>query len=210
MDIIERLNWRYATKKFDPSLKLSKDTLEKLLQAVNLSASSYGMQPFSVMVISDPELKDKLRAASYDQEQITSASHLILFAAHQNLDEKDADEYIQRIINTRGVTPDSLAAYREKIRKSIRTKTPDALLQWASRQTYIALGFLLVAAAVEGIDACPMEGIEKDKYDEILGLKAKGLTSVVMAAAGYRASDDKYQFKTKVRKKLSELVTFYD
>lgn len=210
MDIIERLNWRYATKKFDPSRKLTYDQLDTLLQAANLSASSYGMQPFGVVVISNPGLKEKLRAASYDQEQVTSASHLILFAAGNNLNENHAGEYIQRIIRTRGVTPDSLDSYHEKIRKSIRTKTPDALLQWASRQTYIALGFLLVAAAAEGIDACPMEGFEKDKYDEILGLREKGLSSVVMAAVGFRAPDDKYQFKAKVRKTLGELVTFYD
>ncbi len=210
MNIIEQLQWRYATKNFDNTKKLTVDQLHTLLQSVNLSASSYGMQPFEVMVIENQNLKDRLRVVSGDQSQVSDASQLILFAARNNLSPVHVEEYIQRIMTIRNVSYDSLSDYRNRIIKSISSKSPEALLQWASRQIYIALGFLLVAAAVEKIDACPIEGFEKEMYDEILGLKEKGLSSVVMAAVGFRSADDKYQFKPKVRKSIKELITFYN
>ena len=168
------------------------------------------MQPFEVMVIENQELKDRLRAVSGDQSQVSDASQLILFAARNNLSSLHVEEYMQRIMSIRDVSYDSLSDYRNRIVRSITSKSQDTLLQWASRQIYIALGFLLVTAAVEEIDACPIEGFEKEMYDDILGLKEKGLSSVVMAAVGYRSADDKYQFKPKVRKSINELVTFYN
>jgi len=210
MNIIEQLKWRYATKSFDKTKKLTVDQLHLLLEAVNLSASSYGMQPFEVMVIENQELKDRLRIFSGDQSQVSDASQLIIFAARNNLSPLHVNEYMQRIMSVRGVSYDSLTDYRNRIVKSISSKSQETLLQWASRQIYIALGFLLVTAAVEEIDACPIEGFEKEMYDEILGLKEKGLSSVVMAAVGYRSEDDKYQFKPKVRKSIKELITFYN
>jgi nitroreductase / dihydropteridine reductase len=210
MNIIEQLKWRYATKSFDKTKKLTVDQLHILLESVNLSASSYGMQPFEVMVIENQELKDRLRAVSGDQSQVSDASQLILFAARNNLSPLHVEEYMQRIMSIRNVSYDSLSDYRNRIVKSISSKSQETLFQWASRQIYIALGFLLVTAAVEEIDTCPIEGFEKEMYDEILGLKEKGLSSVVMAAVGYRSEDDKYQFKPKVRKSIKELVTFYN
>ncbi len=210
MNIIEQLKWRYATKDFDKTKKLSDDQLHILLESVNLSASSYGMQPFEVMVIENQELKDRLRTVSGDQSQVSDASQLILFAARNNLSPLHVEEYMQRIMSIRNVSYDSLSDYRNRIVKSISSKSQETLYQWASRQIYIALGFLLVTAAVEEIDACPIEGFEKEVYDQILGLKEKGLSSVVMAAVGYRSADDKYQFKPKVRKSIKELITFYN
>jgi nitroreductase / dihydropteridine reductase len=210
MNIIEQLKWRYATKSFDKTQKLTVDQLHILLESVNLSASSYGMQPFEVMVIENQELKDRLRSFSGDQSQVSDASQLILFAARNNLSPLHVEEYMQRIMSIRNVSYDSLTDYRNRIVKSISSKSQETLLQWASRQIYIAMGFLLVTAAVEEIDACPIEGFEKEMYDEILGLKEKGLSSVVMAAVGYRSEDDKYQFKPKVRKSIKELITFYN
>lgn len=210
MNIIEQLKWRYATKDFDKTKKLTVNQLHTLLESVNLSASSYGMQPFEVMVIENQELKDRLRTVSGDQSQVSDASQLILFAARNNLSPLHVEEYIQRIMSIRNVSYDSLSDYRNRIVKSISSKSQETLYQWASRQIYIALGFLLVTAAVEEIDACPIEGFEKEMYDEILGLKEKGLSSVVMVAVGYRSADDKYQFKPKVRKSIKELITFYN
>jgi nitroreductase / dihydropteridine reductase len=209
MNIINYFKWRYATKKFDSTKKLSDQQLSFLLEATNLAPSSYGLQPFSIIVVENSLLRDKLRAVSYAQSQVSEASHLLVFAAKSNLSVADAEEYIQRIIRDRNVSPESLSGYLATLSNSITSKTPEALLQWASRQIYISLGFLLAAAATEKIDACPMEGFQKDKYDEILGLTQKGLTSVVIAAIGIRSESDSYQYKPKVRKSLEELVTFY-
>jgi nitroreductase / dihydropteridine reductase len=209
MNIINYFKWRYATKKFDSTKKLSDQQLSFLLEATNLAPSSYGLQPFSIIVVENSLLRDKLRAVSYDQSQVSEASHLLVFAAKSNLSVADIEAYIERIVNVRNVSIESMKDYKQTMSNSITSKTPEALLQWASRQIYISLGFLLAAAATDKIDVCPMEGFQKEKYDEILGLTQKGLTSVVIAAIGFRSENDSYQFKPKVRKSLEELVTFY-
>jgi len=209
MSIIEDMKWRYATKKFDKSKKLDQKQLNLLLGAANLAPSSYGLQPFQLLVIENRLLREKLKEFSYGQPQVTDASHLIVFAVRNNLSETDVESYIDRIAQNRNVPVSSLASYKATIMSSIRSKSAEQLFQWASRQAYISLGFLLAAAANEKIDACPMEGFQKDKYDELLGLKEKGLSSMVMAAVGYRAEDDDYQYKPKVRKTLDEIVMWY-
>jgi nitroreductase / dihydropteridine reductase len=209
MNIIDDFKWRYATKKFDTQKKLTDNQINYLIEAANLAPSSYGLQPFSIIVIENGPLREMLKEVSSGQAQVTEASHLIIFAVKNNLSVADAEEYIQRIIRVRNVSPDSLSSYKATLSNSIRSKTAEALLLWASRQVYISLGFLLAAAATEKIDACPMEGFQKDKYDEILGLSQKGLSSVVMAALGYRSENDRSQYKLKVRKSLDELVIFY-
>jgi nitroreductase / dihydropteridine reductase len=209
MNIINYFKWRYATKKFDSTKKLSDQQLSFLLEATNLAPSSYGLQPFSIIVVENSLLRDKLRAVSYDQSQVSEASHLLVFAAKSNLSVADIEAYIERIVNVRNVSIESMKDYKQTMSNSITSKTPETLLQWASRQIYISLGFLLAAAATDKIDVCPMEGFQKEKYDEILGLTQKGLTSVVIAAIGFRSENDSYQFKPKVRKSLEELVTFY-
>lgn len=209
MNIIDNYKWRYATKKFDTTKKLSDNQLNILLEAANLAPSSYGLQPFSIIVVENGPLREKLIQVPNSQAQVSEASHLIIFAVKNNLSVTDAEEYIHRIIRVRNVSPDSLSGYQASLSNSIMSKTPEVLLQWASRQVYISLGFLLAAAAIEKIDACPMEGFQKDKYDEILELSQKGLSSVVMAAVGFRSENDSYQHKKKVRKSLDEMVTFY-
>lgn len=206
MNIIEKLNWRYATKHFDPTKKLTEEQLNLVLEATNLAPSSFGLQPFSIVVIEDQELRKHLLGASHNQPQTVDASHLVLFAANTNLSDKDVDAFIRRISDTRNVSVESLAEYEALMKNSIHSLPAEAILSWATKQTYIALGQLMVTCAVEGIDTCPMEGFDKKAFDELLGLPARNLTSVVMAAVGFRSADDKYQHLTKVRKSLDELV----
>jgi len=207
MDILEKLNWRYATKQFDAQKKLSADQLSKVLQATNLSASSFGLQPYQVFVIEDLNVRSKLREVAWGQPQVTDASQVIVFAAQTNISEQHVNEFVQRIAETRNIPKEALAEYEGMMKGFVTGQPQEAMNQWAAKQAYIALGFLLVTCAVEGIDACPMEGFDKDKFDEILGLKEQNLTSVVMATIGTRSNDDQYQHLAKVRKTLNEMVT---
>ena len=209
MDLLKQLNWRYATKKFDNSRKLSPELLNKLLEATNLSASSFGLQPYNVLVIENDELREKLKSAAWNQPQLTDASQVIVFAANNNLSANDADNFIKHVAQVRNLPLEALNEYGDMIKSSIQSRPQEVLTAWAARQAYIALGFLLVSCAIEQVDACPMEGFDNDKFDELLDLKSKGLTSVVMATIGYRAKDDGYQHLKKVRKPLNELIIKY-
>ncbi|WP_439185223.1 NAD(P)H-dependent oxidoreductase [Carboxylicivirga taeanensis] len=206
MNIIDKLNWRYATQQFDASKKLSDEQLQLILEATNLAPSSFGLQPYSIVVIENAELRQKLRGVARNQAQTVDASHLILFAANTNLSDKDVEAFVKRISDTRKVPVETLAEYDALMKNTIHSLPAEAILSWATKQTYIALGQLMVTCAVEGIDTCPMEGFDKKAFDEILGLPARNLTSVVMAAVGFRSSEDKYQHLAKVRKSLDELV----
>ncbi len=206
MDILERLEWRYATKKFNPSKKLSKEQLDRLIAATRLSASSYGLQPYKILVIENPAIREQLRAASADKPQITDASHLVVFARYANLNESHVDEYTNNIAATRNLNPEDLAGFAGVMKGTINSLDAAAAATWTGKQAYIALGTLLTVAAAEGIDACPMEGFNSAQYDEILGLKDKGLAATVIAAVGFRADDDAMQHAKKVRKPLEQLV----
>jgi nitroreductase / dihydropteridine reductase len=195
---LEHLKWRYATKKFDPTKKLSKEQLEHLLEAVRLSASSYGLQPYQIFVITDPELRKQLRSHSHDQAQVMDASHLMIICARTDIGPGYVDDYVDRVVGERGVARESLAAHRETMVKAIEKKGPQETTEWAKRQGYIALGFLLSAAAAMRIDACPMEGFEHDKIDADLGLPKLGLTVVAFCPVGFRA-DDPSALRKKVR-----------
>ena len=205
--LLEQLNWRYATKQFDPARKISAQDWATMEEALLLTPSSGGLQPWAFIVITDPAIRAKLLPASYGQAQITAASHLVVFAAKQDYNEADVDAYIQQTAKTRNVPVESLAAYRDMlvggIVKSMDQPARDA---WARNQTYIALGNLLTSAALLGIDACPMEGFDRAQYDEILGLKAKGLASAVIATLGYRSPTDKYAHATKVRFPKNQVI----
>jgi nitroreductase/dihydropteridine reductase len=207
MDILKSLEWRYATKRFDPTQKLAPEKFQTILKATNLTASSIGLQPFQILVVENPEIRQQLRDAAHGQPQLTEASHVVLFAAKSNLSLTDVEAYLQLVAKTRQITLESLTDYRKMLTHTIESRTPEALTQWAARQAYIALGTLLTVCAIEEVDACPMEGFDNAKYDEILGLKEKGLTSVVMATVGYRSADDKYQHLKKVRRDLDDIVT---
>ena len=205
MSLIEKLNWRYATKKFDPTKKLSKEQLTHLLKAVQLSPSSAGLQAYKVIVVEDAAIREQLRAAANNQSQLTDASQVVIFASETNLDEAYAKNFIDLVAKTRNIERENLAGFEQMIVGNINRLDDTQKLDWSHKQTYIALGVLLTAAAELGIDTCPMEGFNAAKFDEILGLKEKGLTTSVIAAIGFRAEDDMFSKLIKVRKPEEEL-----
>jgi nitroreductase len=209
MNIIEKLNWRYATKEFDSTKKLSQEQLDFIIEATNLTPSSFGLQPFSVIVIEDEAIRKQLKPVAWNQPQITDASHLILFAANTNLSEADVDKFLKLNSDVRNIPLEALAEYDGMMKGFIKQMSADEIINWEAKQAYIALGQLMVSCAVEGIDTCPMEGFDKKEFDKILGLADRNLTSVVMAAVGFRSEADKYQHLAKVRKSKEDLVIKY-
>lgn len=207
MEILDALKWRYAVKKFDSSKKIPESELEKLLECLRLSPSSYGLQPWKFLVIANPELKEKLRPHSYNQPQITDCSHLIVLCRINEVDTAAVNRLIDATAKTRGQETAELDGYKKMMIDDLvegpRAKIAD---HWSAHQVHIALGVLLASAASMQIDACPMEGFSPVKYDEVLGLKEKGLSSVVLCALGYRSSDDKYAEAKKVRFPMSDVI----
>lgn len=205
--LIDQLNWRYATKQYDPARKISAADWATLEEALVLSPSSLGLQPWAFLVVDDPAVRAKLMLASYGQPQVADASHLVVFTNKTNLGEADIDAHVRRTAEVRGIPVESLAGLRTMAVRSIVQGMNDVERRvWAANQTYIALGNLVTSAALLGIDATPMEGIEKCRYDDILGLKVRGLTTTVIAALGYRAADDKYATTPKVRFAREQVV----
>ncbi len=202
------LHWRYATKKFDASKKLSAEEWSKFEQALVLSPSSYGMQPYKFIVVSDPALREKLKAAAHGQSQITDCSHLVIFAARTDVTDADVDHYLERISQVRGTDMAHLQGGYGKVIKGDIVHGPRhaVVREWCARQAYIALGELMVFAALSSVDICPMEGFSTDQYDEILGLPAQGYRAVVVAAVGHRAADDGAAGLPKVRFPVEELL----
>jgi nitroreductase len=198
--LLGQLNWRYATKQFDPTKKISAADWATIEEALLLTPSSGGVQPWKFIVVTEPAMRAKLRPASYGQAQIADASHLVVFAAKDNFSEADVDAHLQNVARAQGVPVEALAPFRGMLVGGlVQSKDEAARNAWARNQTYIALGNLLTSAALLGIDACPMEGFDRAQYDEILGLKAKGYSSAVIATVGYRAATDKYAAAPKVR-----------
>ena len=198
--LLEQLNWRYATKQFDPQRKISAADWATLESALQLSPSSGGLQPWKFIVVTDPAVRARLQAASYGQPQIVNASHLVVFASKNNFGEADVDAHLKNVSQIQGVPVEALAQYRGMLVGGIvKSQDETARNAWARNQTYIALGNLLASAALLGIDACPMEGFDRAQYDEILGLKAKGYASAVIATVGHRLATDKYAAAPKVR-----------
>jgi len=204
-EIIKALNWRYATKKFDTAKKVSDNDINELLEAARLAPSSYGLQPWTFVVVTNPELRKKLREHAWNQPQITDASHLIVLATRTDVDEDYVKRYVEEIAKERKVAVDSLKAYQDMMTGDVKTRSKNAIVDWSKHQTYIALGFLLFAAAQKRIDTCPMEGFDPAKFDEILGLKEKHLASTVLCTIGYRA-DDPAAANVKVRFSKSDVV----
>ncbi|MEL7163763.1 MAG: NAD(P)H-dependent oxidoreductase [Bacteroidota bacterium] len=203
--ILAGLNWRYATKSFDSARRVSEEDISTLKEAVNLTATSYGLQPFRVALIADDATKEKLRATAYDQAQLTTASHVFVFASKLDMSPGYVDDFIRRTAAIRGADPEQLAGYGNYIKGSLEGRDAAFIKDWNRRQAYIALGTLLATAAELRVDACPMEGFDAGKVDEILGLKARGLTTAVIAPVGYRSAEDPTQYKAKVRLPLDEL-----
>jgi nitroreductase len=204
--VLGQFRWRYATKKFDPAKKIAPEVWAKLEQAVVLSPSSYGLQPWKFVVVTDPEVRRRLHPVSYNQAQILDASHLVVFAAKNPPTPADVERHVARTAQVRGVSPESLDGLKKAILGSLSRMTAADAHAWAARQTYIALGVFLSACAMAGVDACPMEGFQPEKYDEILGLKEKGLGSVALATAGYRLPDDPATKLVKSRFEVDDVI----
>jgi nitroreductase len=204
-DFITNQNWRYATKKFDTSKKISIEDINILKEAIRLSSSSYGLQPYKVIIVENPELRAQILPAAYGQAQVTDASHLIVFAHDTNVDDDTVNQYISRISETRNIPVESLAGFGDYMKGGINTMSEDIKNIWASKQTYLALGNLLNAAAELKIDITPMEGFVPAKVNEILGLDKLNLNASLMATIGYRHDQDATQHSKKVRKSNEEL-----
>lgn len=204
--ILKQLNWRYATKKFDPSRRLTSHDLATLEKAVTLAPSSFGLQPWKFFVISGPDVRKKLQDAAWNQSQIVEASHLVVLAARHGLGPADVQRYVDHIAKTRAVPAESLAEFKQTMLGFVTSLPREQIDAWSARQVYIALGVLLSAAAMLGIDACPMEGFESEKFNEILGLKKLGYTATVLCALGHRAAGDHHASMAKVRFPANEVI----
>ncbi len=202
---IKDANWRYATKKFDATKKISNEDLASLKEAIRLTASSYGLQPYKVLIVENPELRALLQPVSWGQSQIVDASHLLVFANIINFGEKEIDATINNMATTRNLPLEALQGYGDFMKSKLVSLPEDVKNTWTSKQTYLALGNLLNAAAELKIDVTPMEGFEPEKYNEILGLEKLGLNASLVATIGYRHEEDATQHYAKVRKSKEEL-----
>lgn len=201
----ENLNWRYACKAFDSEKKLSEEQLDNLLEALILSPSSYGAQPWSFIVVKNQALREKLVGASYNQAQVKDASDLIVLCRPENIDEEFIDGYIKNICDVRNQQAEELAGFKNMLMKIV-DKPEEQKIVWAKNQIYIALGNLLTACAEMRIDSCPMEGFSPKSVDEILELSKWGLKSVLLCPVGFRSEDDKYAKIAKVRQPKEKVV----
>jgi len=206
MNLIESLNWRYATKKFSDR-KICADDLNKIIEAINLSASSAGLQPYRLIIVEHQELRNKLGEGSFNG-QIAESSHLLVFAAFEKITEEHIDTYMSHIARERGIPVEALADFKAALVNGILSRTDEVNFIWAARQAYIGLGTALIAAADLQIDTTPMEGFDADKFDDLLNLKEKGLKSVVTLALGYRDEEqDMYAKFKKVRLAKEDFVS---
>lgn len=206
--LIDRLNWRYATKKMDPSRAVPEEAVERILEAARLAPTSSGLQPFEIIVVTNPETRARLRAAAFDQAQITDGSHLLVFAAWDNYTDARIDAVVDQMGAERGGITEALTAYYDRLKGLYLPRTAEENYQHAARQAYIAFSAAVTAAAFEEVDATPMEGFDADSVDAILGLRARGLRAVTLLPLGYRdASGDWLLGQKKVRRPLDSLVT---
>lgn len=199
INVIDAMKWRYATNSFDTSKKLTNEQLSELLDAMILTPSSLGLQPWKFVVVKNKDIRMKLQEAGYGQNKISESSDFIVFAVEKNIDDALVETYIKSVSEVRGVPVENLKGYEDMIKGSIAQKTPEQRVEWAARQVYIALGVLVTAGAVRGIDVAPMEGFDSKKFDEILGLDKMGLESKVAAAIGFRTPNDPSAQYKKVR-----------
>ena len=206
MSLLDSLKWRYAVKRMNGN-KIPEATMNTILEATKLAPSSFGLTPYNIIVIEDEETRKKLQPHFYNQPQVGESSALVIFATWNSITEKEVAEYMQEIAEERGVPVESLNDFASYINGSIKNLTAEQLQIWAAKQTYIALGFALVAAATEEIDATPMEGFKPDAVDEALGLKELGLHSAVAVTLGYRdAANDYLSGAKKVRRASEKLI----
>jgi nitroreductase len=207
MDLIQSLNWRYATKRFDPNRKISDADFATLKQSMLLAPSSFGLQPWKFLVVQNPDLRIQLREATWSQSQVTDCSHYVVFTYLEKVDPTYIEKYVERVAQVRGVELKTLDGYKKSMVDSLVTGPRSATIEaWAQRQTYIAFGFLLESAALLNIDACPIEGLEPAKYDKILKIEGTGHKTVATVALGYRHPEDNYSKLKKVRFSEADLI----
>lgn len=206
MKIVKALEWRYATKKFNSKRTLSAEKLEILKRSFNLTATSYGLQPLKLVVVNNKNVQEQLKHASYGQQQLSTASHVLVICIEKEVDKGFIENYFKHVRDIRNTPEDILSPFKESLIGDFEKKPIGEIRTWAAHQAYLVLGTLLSVCAVEEIDSCPMEGFEPEKYDEILGLEQRGLTSVLALPVGYRADDDFFATLKKVRRPVEELV----
>ena len=205
MHLLENLKWRYATKIFETEKKVSKQDLDILKEAIQLTPTSYGLQPFKILIIKDLKIRIKLSTASYDQPQITTASHLFIFCNYTELPKNEIENYIQLTAKTQNISPKNLEGYKQLITNDLKQRNQKELQNWSKNQNYIAMSNLLNACAELKIDACPMEGFDNEAYNEILDLNKLQLNASIIVPIGYRAIHDNSQFREKVRKGFDQI-----
>jgi nitroreductase len=206
LDIIKKLEWRYAVKKFNPDKLLTEEKLDKLKLAFNLTATSYGLQPIKLLVVDNKQLQKKLVKFSFDQNQVAEASHVFVICIEKQIDKKFIHDYFARVQQIRNTSDEILDPFKGALVESFSKKEREEVKGWATNQAYLALGTLLTVCALEDIDACPMEGFQPKFYDELLGLDKLKLTSVLVLPVGYRAMDDMFATLKKVRRDLEDSI----
>lgn len=206
-EIMQALNWRYATQQFDSAKKVSDEDLQLILESGRLAPSSFGTEAWKFLVVENPEMRLRLREAGYDQAKITEASHVVVIARRTDVRENIANEKIQRTAQALGVSEADLGGFRAMLEGAIANKSDEQLDAWAAAQTYIALGMMLETAALIRVDATPIEGFVPEKYDELLGLKEQHLTATLVITLGYRG-DDSAAARPKVRRGFDDVVEF--
>ncbi len=204
--LLEDLNWRYATKKYDTSKKIDQEHLDILLEAVRLSPSSYGLQPLKIVLVESKEIREKLKTHSWNQSQITDASHLMVLCSFKEMSNELIDQNAHNTEITRSLEKGQLQGFANFVKVKVNEKSVSEQAEWNARQAYIALGILMQSCAQLRIDATPMEGFEADKYNEILGLNDKNLNATLVCALGYRSEEDANQHLLKVRKPMNEFL----
>ncbi|TVZ51014.1 NAD(P)H-dependent oxidoreductase [Dokdonia sp. Hel_I_53] len=204
--VLEALKWRYATKKFNPNNKLSFEKINTLKKAFNLTATSFGLQPVRLVVLNDKTIQEKLVAASMGQRQVADASHLLILCIEKNVGKVYVENYFDRVKDIRSTPEEVLKPFKNYLLDHFTTTSEQEKQLWAAKQAYLVMGNLLTVCALEGIDACPMEGFVPSEYNDILGLAEKGIEAVLVLPVGYRAEDDMFSDFKKVRKPLENSV----
>ena len=206
MNIIKALEWRYATKKFDSEAIIPQETIDLLKEAFNLTASSYGLQPVKMLMVSNKSTLSDLVPLSMNQKQVGQASHLCVFCVETTIDEAYIRAFFDRIKSVNNTPDEVLDPFRSSVISSFEQKSEDEIFKWGAKQAYLAMGNMLTVCATQGVDACPMEGFNPEEYDRFFKLKEQGLRSVLIMPIGYRASDDMFGAMKKVRKPLNESI----
>ncbi len=206
MNIIDILSKRYSVKEFDKNKMIPQNKLDTLIKGMSLTPSSYGLEPYRLVIVENREIRKKLVEHSYNQNQVVDSSHLVVICREKNINEEFVNRYIKNISRIRQKNLEDLQTHKNVLLSFVNNSTEEKIKNWATQQAFIVLGNLLTICAIEGVDACPMGGFTPQKYDEILGLNSMGLQSLVLAAIGYRSSSDKYQYLAKVRRPIDDII----